>query len=136
MEEPAPPPSQVHRSRTVRALLWVVGSVSLILGIIGVVLPGLPTTPFILLTATCYAKASPRLHQWLLNHRWFGPLLQDWERNRSLTVGTKAFAIGSMVVMVSLAIWRFQGRVPLQILLLAAGVVGAVVVLRIPTRKP
>ncbi|MEZ5701039.1 MAG: YbaN family protein [Burkholderiaceae bacterium] len=126
----------MHRSRTVRALLWVVGSVSLILGIIGVVLPGLPTTLFILLTATCYAKASPRLHQWLLNHRWFGPLLQDWERNRSLTVGTKAFAIGSMVVMVSLAIWRFQGRVPLQILLLAAGVVGAVVVLRIPTRKP
>lgn len=136
MDEPAPPPSRVHRSRTVRALLWVVGSVSLILGIIGVVLPGLPTTPFILLTATCYAKASPRLHQWLLNHRWFGPLLRDWERDRSLTRGTKAFAIGSMVVMVSLAVWRFQGRLPLQAILLLAGAIGAVVVLRIPTRKP
>ncbi|MDZ4123177.1 MAG: YbaN family protein, partial [Hydrogenophaga sp.] len=57
----------LHRSRVVRWLLWLAGSVSLALGLIGVVLPGLPTTPFILLAAACYAKASPRLHGWLLN---------------------------------------------------------------------
>ncbi|MEX1166980.1 MAG: YbaN family protein [Hydrogenophaga sp.] len=136
-KQPPPPTSgQLHRSRLIRALLWAAGSVSLALGIIGVVLPGLPTTPFILLAAACYAKASPRLHQWLLNHRWFGPMLRDWERDRSLTRRTKTIALVSMAVMVSFSIWTFHGRPAVQLVLLATGAIGAFVVLRIPTRKP
>lgn len=126
---------KLHRSPTVRALLWVAGSVSLALGIIGIALPGLPTTPFILLAAACYAKASPRLHHWLLNHRWFGPMLRDWERERSLTRRTKAVALVSMVAMVGFSIWTFQGRLAVQAVLLGTGAIGAFVVLRIPTRK-
>lgn len=127
--------SPLHRSRVVRGLLWVAGSVSLALGIIGVVLPGLPTTPFILLAAACYAKASPRLHTWLLNHRLTGPMLRDWESDRSLTRRSKTIAVGSMLLMVSISIWHFHGRVGVQLVLLALGVTGAWVVLRIPTRK-
>ena len=135
-ETPATPPSAtLHRSRLVRALLWIAGSVSLVLGIIGVVLPGLPTTPFILLAAACYAKASPRLHQWLLNHRWFGAMLRDWERDHSLTRRTKTVAVLSMLVMVGFSIWTFRERPPVQLVLLATGAIGAFVVLRIPTRK-
>jgi hypothetical protein len=52
-----------------------------------------PTTPFILLAAACCARASPRLHAWLLNHRWMGPMLRDWERDRSLTRRTKTVAV-------------------------------------------
>ena len=126
----------LHRSPTVRALLWIAGSVSLALGVIGIVLPGLPTTPFILLAAACYAKASPRLHQWLLNHRWFGPMLSDWERDRSLTRRTKTVAVVSMLVMVSFSAWTFHGRPAVQLVLLLTGAIGAFVVLRIPTRKP
>ena len=132
----ASPPTTLHRSRTVRALLWIAGSVSLVLGIIGVVLPGLPTTPFILLAAACYAKASPTLHAWLLNHRWFGPMLRDWESDRSLTRRTKTIAVVSMLVMVGFSIWTFRERPPVQLVLLATGAIGAFVVLRIPTRKP
>lgn len=135
MPDPAAPPPAVHRSRTVRALLWVAGSVSLVLGIIGVVLPGLPTTPFILLSAACYAKASPRLHQWLLNHRWFGAMLRDWERDHSLTRRSKTIAVVSMMVMVSFSIWSFRGRLAVQGVLLVTGAIGSFVVLRIPTRK-
>ena len=135
MPDPAAPPPAVHRSRTVRALLWVAGSVSLVLGIIGVVLPGLPTTPFILLAAACYAKASPRLHQWLLNHRWFGAMLRDWERDHSLTRRSKTIAVVSMMVMVSFSIWSFRGRLAIQLVLLVTGAIGSFVVLRIPTRK-
>ncbi len=134
---PAGPTSgELHRSRLVRALLWIAGSLSLVLGLIGVVLPGLPTTPFILLAAACYAKASPRLHAWLLNHRWFGPMLRDWESDRSLTRRTKTVAVVSMLVMVGFSIWTFHGRLALQLVLLVTGAIGAFVVLRIPTRKP
>ena len=134
--EAAPPtPPALHRSPTVRALLWIAGSVSLVLGLIGIVLPGLPTTPFILLAAACYAKASPRLHQWLLNHRWFGPMLRDWESDRSLTRRTKTVAIVSMLVMVGFSIWTFHGRTAVQLVLLVTAAIGAFVVLRIPTRK-
>ena len=131
-----PTSGDLHHSRLVRALLWVAGSVSLVLGIIGILLPGLPTTPFILLAAACYAKASPRLHQWLLKHRWFGPMLRDWESDRSLTRRTKTIAVASMLIMVSFSIWTFQGRPTVQMVLLVTGAIGAFVVLRIPTRKP
>ena len=139
MTRPVPPPptaAQLHSSRTVRALLWIGGSVSLLLGLVGVVLPGLPTTPFILLAAACYAKASPRLHAWLLNHRWFGAMLRDWERERSLTRRTKTVAVLSMLLMVGFSIWSFRGRLALQLVLLVTGAIGAWVVLRIPTRRP
>ncbi|WP_310566341.1 YbaN family protein [Hydrogenophaga sp.] len=126
----------VHHSRLVRGLLWLAGSVSLVLGLIGVVVPGLPTTPFVLLAAACYAKASPRLHAWLLNHRLTGPLLRDWEANRSLTRRTKLISVGSMLVMVSFSIWSFRHRWIAQAVLVALGAIGAWVVLRIPTRKP
>jgi len=132
-EDPAPP--TVHRSRTVRMLLWIAGSISLVLGVIGVILPGLPTTPFILLAAACYAKASPRLHAWLLNHRWMGPMLRDWERDHSLTRRTKTVAVVSMMLMVSISIWSFRGRLAVQLVLLVTGLIGAFVVLRLRTRQ-
>lgn len=118
-----------------RWLLWAAGSLSLVLGLIGVVLPGLPTTPFILLAAACYAKASPRLHAYLLNHRLTGPLLRDWETHRSLTRRTKTIAVVSMLVMVSFSIWSFRHRWIAQAVLVALGAIGAWVVLRIPTRR-
>lgn len=124
-----------QRSRIVRGLLWLAGSVSLLLGLIGVLLPGLPTTPFVLLAAACYAKASPRLHAALLQHRLTGPLLRDWEKHRSLTRRTKTIAVVSMLVMVSFSIWSFQHRPIAQAVLVVLGAVGAWVVLRIPTRK-
>ncbi|QHE88511.1 YbaN family protein [Hydrogenophaga sp. BPS33] len=123
-------------SRAVRWLLWLAGTVSLALGLLGVVLPGLPTTPFVLLAAACYAKASPRLHGWLLQHRYLGPMVRDWETHRSLTRRTKTIAIASMVVMVGLSAWGFRERPWLLGGLLVAGLIGAVVVTRIPTRAP
>ena len=129
-------PARPHRSRAVRWLLWAAGSLALGLGLLGVVLPGLPTTPFVLLAAACYAKASPRLHAWLLNHRLLGPMLRDWEQHRSLTRRTKTVAVVSMTLMVSLSIWSFRGRLIAQLALVLQGAIGAWVVLRIPTRRP
>lgn len=132
----SPAAPQPHHSRIVRGLLWLAGGVSLVLGLVGVVLPGLPTTPFILLTAACWAKASPRLHARLLSHRLTGPLLRDWEATRRLTRRTKAIAVGSMLTMVGFSIWTFRERPLAQIALAVLAAIGTWVVLRIPTRRP
>jgi uncharacterized membrane protein YbaN (DUF454 family) len=125
----------VHRSSLVRGLLWLAGSVSLALGVLGIVLPGLPTTPFVLLAAACYARASPRLHAALLQHRLTGPMLRDWEAHRSLTRRTKAVAVGAMLLMVGVSAWTWQGTAAAQLGVALLGLVGTVVVLRIPTRR-
>lgn len=128
-------PSPDNTPRALRWLLWLAGTVSLGLGIVGVVLPGLPTTPFVLLAAACYAKASPRLHVWLRAHRLFGPMVRDWEAHRSLTRRTKRIAQGTMLVMVGISAWGLRGQPVLLAVVLVAALVGVWVVARIPTRR-
>ena len=118
-----------------QTLLVAAGLVALGLGLIGIVLPGLPTTPFVLLAAACFARASPRLHGWLTTHRYLGPMVRDWEANRSLPLHVKWIAITMMGTMVLLSAWQFNGRPWLQGTVLALGLVGAWVVWRIPTRR-
>lgn len=66
------------------------------LGMIGVFLPLLPTTPFLLLALWCFARSSRRFHSWLLNHSRFGPLLRDWEQHRVIPLRAKLVAVTSM----------------------------------------
>jgi hypothetical protein len=123
-------------ARLRRQLLVLAGLVCLGLAGVGVILPGLPTTPFVLLAAACFAKASPALHGWLLRHRWMGPMVRDWESHRSLPLRVKVLAIAMMVTMVSLSVWQLAGRPWVQGAITLAGVVGVIVVARIPTRAP
>lgn len=134
IEPSAAIPDSRPRSRLAKALYGVVGGIALALGIIGIFLPGLPTTPFVLLAAACFAKASPRVHQWMLQHQLIGPMLRSWEEHRSLTLRTKCVAIGSMSLMIAISIWSFSGRPWIQVSLLALAAIGAATVLRIPTR--
>ena len=59
------------------------------LGIAGIFLPLLPTTPFLLLAAACYVRSSPRLYRWLMNHRWTGEYIRDYREKRGLPLRTK-----------------------------------------------
>ena len=77
-QAPAAPPVQAA-SRPVRWLWWLLAYASLALGLIGIVVPGLPTVPFVLLSAFAAARGSQRLHAWLLAHRQFGPMIFDWQ---------------------------------------------------------
>ena len=84
----------MRRSPLSRSLLLAAGWIALALGVIGLVVPLLPTTPFLLLAAACFARSSRRAHYWLLSNRWFGPPLRQWEARRTVAPRTKHRAMG------------------------------------------
>lgn len=79
----------------------ILGVLNVALGIIGAFLPVIPTTPFLILAAFFFNKGSPRFHSWLLNHRWLGPPVKNWEKNHSIDL---KFKILATVMMTSSAI--------------------------------
>ena len=74
--------------------LWLLlGGVALVLGALGVIVPLLPTTPFLLLAAWCFAQASPRLHHWLVTHPRLGPPIEDWRTQGAIRPRAKVVAM-------------------------------------------
>lgn len=120
--------------RGLRWVFWLAGTLALILGAIGVVVPGLPTTPFVLLAASCYVRASPRAHAWLLRTRAFGPMLREWERHRSVPRRVKVIALVTMTITGGVSVWHFAAQPALQAVVISAILVGVVVVLKLPSR--
>ncbi len=83
-----------------RKTLWLItGLISLLLGLIGVVLPLLPTTPFILLAAFSLANSSPKLHHWLMNHPHWGIVIKNWQDGGRIDRKNKLLAISCMTAM-------------------------------------
>ncbi len=91
----------VIKATVIRSMWLAIGLLSLSLGILGVFLPLLPTTPFVLLSAFCFSKSSSRLHLWLLNHKLFGHLINDWEKHGVIRTKIKVIATCSMLLLVS-----------------------------------
>ena len=80
-------------------LFRLFGFVFLGLGALGIVLPLLPTTPFVLLSAACFARSSERWHRWLLANETFGPMIRNWEDNRCISCRVKTIGILTMVLV-------------------------------------
>ncbi len=88
----------------VRAIWITIGLTALGLGMLGVLLPLLPTTPFVLLAAFAFAQSSERLHQWLLDHRVFGPMIDNWRRYGAIGRRAKRVSLASLAAVVALSI--------------------------------
>ena len=88
-----------------RIILLIIGWLAIVLGALGVVLPLLPTTPFILLAAWCFARSSPRFHHLLLYRSWFGKYLRHWQQHRALPPGIKGRAMLLTVATFALSLW-------------------------------
>lgn len=117
-----------------RIVLVSVGSTALALGVVGIVVPVLPTTPFLLLAAACYARASDRLYAWLIGQPALGPIIEEWRRSRSLPPGVRTRAM--VVVAVSFgASLVLVDSVPIRVGLAIAAVILVVFLSRIPTRR-
>lgn len=101
-DDEAPDGQPLRRSRVKRAAYLVLAWVALLLGVIGIVLPGLPTTPFVLLAAWAAARGSLRLHAWLRAHRVFGPMIRDWQASGAVSRRAKWAATVTMVACAGL----------------------------------
>lgn len=91
------------RNQIVR-LFWMAGGLlSLAAGIVGIVLPLLPTTPFLLLAAFCFARGSKRLHDWLVHHPRLGPPIHDWQKHGAISRRAKQLAMLSIAAVLALS---------------------------------
>ncbi len=125
--------ARLHDSRLVRALYLTVGFAAVILGVVGIVLPVLPTTPFLLLAAACFARSSQHFHDKLLANRFAGPIIREWIEHRSIRRPVKrwvylllALSFGSSILLMP-TVWH-------QVMLAALGIILAVFIWRIPVR--
>lgn len=99
------------RSPLLRGLWFCLGLLAVVLGVIGIWLPGLPTTPFMILAAACFARSSDRMHHWLLSHKTFGPMIHDWQKRGAISKRAKKLSVlmmaaaFAMTLLLALPLW-------------------------------
>ncbi|MBE0439544.1 MAG: YbaN family protein [Gammaproteobacteria bacterium] len=98
-------------------LLLTTGWLFVILGIIGAFVPLLPTTPFLIVALACFANSSPRFHSMLLNNKWFGPPLAQWEHSHTIRHQVKRKAMMLIIATFTISIIMLSGRLGLQLML-------------------
>lgn len=112
----------------VRKLLWIIaGSLFLGLGVLGIFVPGLPTTPFLLLAAGCYLRGSDRLYQKLINHPRLGRYIQEWQETKGLSRKVKMRSLLLMWVMILLSVTLLIKTWVPRIIILVIGLIGTIV---------
>ena len=134
MSRPSQKPVRKHHRREVRLVFLLLGLGFVAIGVAGIFLPVLPTTPFMLLAAACFARSSERFYHWLLNHRIFGHTVREWQQHRSIPRRTKWFAIITMAATLTVSVVFFVPHAALQVTLALFGVVLAIYLYRIPSR--
>ena len=120
--------------RAQRLFFTATGLLALALGIAGIVLPVLPTTPFVLLAAACFARGSTRFHDWLLAHPLFGPMISEWQQYGSIPWRTKIVAIVLMSSTLGVSVVFFVDPAWLKAALTLLGLVLATWLYRVPSR--
>lgn len=119
-----------------KAFLIFAGSVFVGLGVIGMFLPLVPTTVFLLLAAYCYSRSSERFHTWLLNNRWCGAYIKNYKDGRGMTARQKASTILILWASIGVSIWFVAGKFWVVLMLLAIAIGVTVHLLWLKTYRP
>ena len=119
-------PMHKRQNRVRVLLLKIAGTLSLVIGGIGIILPLLPTTPFLLLAVVCYAKSSKRCYRWLIYNRWFGEYIRNWHEGRGIPMKTKVLSILFLILTIGYStvfvVPFFTGKVALIIIAVCVSV--------------
>ncbi|GJM44599.1 MAG: hypothetical protein DHS20C21_14410 [Gemmatimonadota bacterium] len=126
---------RLHQSRWVRGILIVLGTISVGVGIVGIFLPLLPTTIFMLFAAACYARASERFYRRLLANRWCGPAIREWRQYKSVPRRAKRTALTMVVVTFTVTITFFLPSPLVRAIVFLVGVGVFSIVWRLPVRE-
>jgi uncharacterized membrane protein YbaN (DUF454 family) len=129
-------PPLPHRSPIARAGWVLVGLGAVVLGGVGIVVPGMPATVFFVSAAWCFSRSSPRLERWVLTRPYVGPMVHDYRAGLGMPRRAKLIAISMIVVFATLSVVVFIGAWPLRFAVLTLGAIGIVyIALRVPTRE-
>lgn len=118
-----------------RYLLIFLGSVALAIGIIGIFLPIMPTTPFLLLAAFCYMRSSERLFTWLINHRIFGAYIYNYMNHKAITKNTKIGSLSFLWLSLFISMLVISNLL-ISLLLLVIGTGVSIHVMSLKTLEP
>lgn len=128
---------EIKKNKIIRILYVIGGTLSLVLAILGIVVPGLPVTPLALLSAFLYAKSSKRLYHWLLNNKLLGPRIKNYQKRKGVTRKGKIGIIAFMTIMVLFSSFIVIQNLPIRMAILSLGLIGLVVVwFFVPTARP
>ncbi len=118
-------------------ILWIfLGSVFVALAALGVALPGLPTTPFLILAAACYIRSSQKLYDWLISNKTFGPYLKDYREGKGIPKKAKILAISMIVLFVGSSVIFGIENLNLKIAVGVLGLTGLLyVIFKVPVAK-
>ena len=120
--------------KVVRVLFFVAGSVSLALGAIGIVLPILPTTPFLLIALACYCRSSERMTRWMLNNKYFGKYIRNYKEGKGIPMKTKLFAITTLWITISISAILIL-NIWIALILFAVAIAVTIHIIRLPTYR-
>lgn len=118
-----------------KTLYNIAGTIALLLGIVGIFLPLLPTTPFVILASACYMRGSERMHQWLINQRHLGPYLRCYQAGRGIPLRAKIAALATMWTSLTISIWLVP-LIWLRVLLAVIGIAVTAYLLSMRTLPP
>jgi len=127
--------NRVHRNSLIRKVLIVAGTLFVGLGIVGIFLPILPTTPFLLLAAACYARSSERFYRWLLNHRWFGKYIRTYQEGKGIPVKAKALSISLIWLTIFSSVIFVVHPLIVRIILIVIAIGVTIYLLSLPTLR-
>jgi len=124
-----------HKSnkKFVRVLFFIAGSITLAFGTIGIVLPILPTTPFLLASIACYLRSSERMTHWMLTNKYFGKHIKNYREGKGIPLKTKIFAISLLWITIVYSAFFIVPIWIVQIILFAVAATVTLHLVRLPT---
>lgn len=110
------------------------GTIFLLIGIIGIFIPILPTTPFLLLAAACYAKGSSKFYTWLINNKWFGEYIKNYRERKGIPFSVKIISITMLWITIAFSIFIIISNLLIQIILISIAIGVTIHILTIKTK--